>query len=325
MLYPLLFGENLHEIVWGGSRLKALKGLPADGKNIGESWEISAVSGSESIIKNGPLKGRSLSELVRELGAELMGRHIAEAHGTEFPLLVKFIDAAGDLSIQVHPNDELARKRHGKLGKTEMWYVMDTRPGATLLAGFREQITPEDYAKKVADGSIVDVLARHKVHPGDVFFIPAGRIHAICRGILLCEIQQSSDVTYRLYDYNRPGLDGRPRQLHTEEARDAIDYKVYDDYRTHYTPVQEGAVCIVDCPFFVVNIVSTSSCLRRDLMGEDSFVTLSCLSGACTVKAGGVSVELGTGSSCLIPAEVADYEIHAFGGREVRLLESWAR
>ena len=324
-MYPLLFRENLHEIVWGGRRLKTLKGLPADGRNIGESWEISAVRGSESVVKNGELAGSTLGELVNRFGAELMGRHIAEVHGTEFPLLVKFIDAAGDLSIQVHPGDELARARHGKLGKTEMWYVMDARPGATLLAGFKKQIRPEEYAAKVADGSIVDVLARHEVHPGDVFFIPAGRVHAICRGILLCEIQQSSDVTYRLYDYNRLGLDGRPRQLHTEEARDAIDYKVYDDYRTHYQPVREGAVCIVDCPFFVVNVISTSSTLRRNLLAEDSFVTLSCLSGACTVRAGGISVSLGTGSSCLIPASVADFEVTAFGSREVRLLESWSR
>lgn len=324
-MYPLLFRENLHEIVWGGSRLKTLKGLPADGRNIGESWEISAVRGSESVVQNGELAGRSLSELVERFGAELMGRHIAAAHGTEFPLLVKFIDAAGDLSIQVHPNDELARARHGKLGKTEMWYVMDARPGATLLAGFRKEIRPEEYAAKVADGSIVDALARHKVHPGDVFFIPAGRVHAICRGILLCEIQQSSDVTYRLYDYNRLGLDGKPRQLHTEEARDAIDYKVYKDYRTHYTPVSEGAVRIVDCPFFVVNVLSTATHLRRNLLSEDSFVTLSCLSGACTVQAGGISVSLGTGSSCLVPASVADFEVTAFGDREVRLLESWAR
>lgn len=324
-MYPLLFRENLHEIVWGGSRLKALKGLPADGRNIGESWEISAVRGSESVVKNGELAGSTLGELVTRFGAELMGKHIAEAHGTEFPLLVKFIDAAGDLSIQVHPNDELARARHGKLGKTEMWYVMDARPGATLLAGFKEQIRPEEYASKVADGSIVDALARHTVHRGDVFFIPAGRVHAICRGILLCEIQQSSDVTYRLFDYNRLGLDGRPRQLHTEEARDAIDYKVYDDYRTHYQPAAESAVRIVDCPFFVVNVVSTSSKLRRNLLSEDSFVTLSCLSGACTIQAGGISVSLGTGSSCLIPASVADFEVTAFDGREVRLLESWAR
>ena len=324
-MYPLLFQDNLKEVVWGGSRLKALKGEPAEGRNIGESWEISAVRGSESVVKNGELAGCSLSELVERFGAELMGKHIAAIHGTEFPMLVKFIDAAGDLSIQVHPNDELAHKRHGKLGKTEMWYVIDNRPGATLLAGFKKQIRPEEYAQKVADGSIVDALARHVVHPGDVFFIPAGRIHSICRGILLCEIQQSSDVTYRLYDYNRRGLDGLPRQLHTEEARDAIDYKVYDEYRTHYQPTDEGAVCIVDCPFFVVNVVSTSSHLRRNLLSEDSFITLSCVSGACMVTAGGVSVPLGTGSSCLIPACVADFEITAFDGREVRLLETWSR
>lgn len=325
MLYPFLFKENFHEIVWGGHRLKALKGLPADEKHIGESWEVSAVGGSESVVENGPLCGRSLPELVAAFGSELVGRHIWAAHGTEFPLLVKFIDASGDLSIQVHPNDELARQRHGKLGKTEMWYVMDAQPGSTLLAGFRKQITAEEYASRVADGSIVDCLQRHEVKRGDVFFIPAGRIHSVCEGILLCEIQQSSDVTYRIYDYNRLGLDGRPRQLHTEEARDAIDYKVYDDYRTHYTAAAEGATRLIDCSFFVVNLVSTTSRLRRNLLQEDSFLTLSCLSGCCRLSAGGTAVELRAGFSCLVPASVADYEITVVGNEEVRLLESWAR
>lgn len=325
MLYPLLFKDNLHVIVWGGNRLEALKGMSADDRTVGESWEISAVEGSESIVENGPLEGYTINRLIAEYGEELMGRRISQVHGSEFPLLVKFIDALGDLSIQVHPNDELARQRHGKLGKTEVWYVMDALPGASVLLGFREQIRPEEYAAKVADGSIVDSLARLEVKAGDVFFIPAGRVHAICHGILLCEIQQSSDVTYRLFDYHRLGLDGKPRQLHTEEARDAIDYKVYDDYRTHYTPCDEGVVCIADCPYFVVNVVSTSSTLHRNLLKEESFVTLSCISNACNITAGGITVTLKAGFSCLIPAAVADFEITSLNGGEVRLLESWAR
>ena len=322
-LYPLLFRPNLHELVWGGHRLEPLKDLPADGRAIGESWEISAVPTSESIVANGPLEGRTLGALVKEYGATLVGKHIARAYGDEFPLLVKFIDAQGDLSIQVHPNNTLAQARHGQLGKTEMWYVMAAEPGATLLAGFREEVSREDYRRRVADGSIVDALARHEVHPGDVFFIPAGRVHAICSGILLCEIQQSSDVTYRLFDYHRLGLDGKPRQLHTEEALDAIDFHVYDDYRTHYTPTDEGAVTIVSCDYFAVSILATSSSLHRQLRDKDSFVTLSCLQGACQIRTACHALSLHQGMSCLLPACEADFDVTT-DGTPVRLLETFA-
>ena len=328
MFYPLLFENNLHELVWGGHRLMGMKGLDtleghkANEVCIGESWEISAVAGSESVVLNGEMAGRRLSEVVALWGSDLVGKRAGGK--TDFPLLVKFIDAASDLSIQVHPNDALAQARHGKLGKTEMWYVIDAEPGATLLAGFREEIQREEYAARVADGSIVDVLARHEVKAGDVFFIPAGRVHAICGGILLCEIQQSSDVTYRLYDYNRVGLDGKPRELHTELAQDAIDYHVYPNYRTAYTPTDEGVVRIVDCDFFVVSMVATRGSRHRDLKAQDSFVTLSCLEGACTVRCvGGEEVSMRQGFSCLVPAAVADYEVTALDGHGVKLLESY--
>ena len=205
---------------------------------------------------------------------------------------------------------------------------MDAEPGASLLAGFKEPISKEEYARRVEDGSIVDVLARHEVHTGDVFFIPAGRVHAICSGILLCEIQQSSDVTYRLFDYHRLGLDGKPRQLHTQEALDAIDFRVYDNYRTAYEPQPEGAVCIVDCEYFAVSVLSTSGTLRRNLLAEDSFVTLSCLEGACTITTyEGQSLSLSRGHSCLVPASQADFTIEADGTSScgVKLLESFAR
>ena len=325
-MYPLLFQANLHELVWGGHKLRALKGLAPNQQPIGESWEISDVPSSESHVRNGRLTGRSIHSLISEYGAVLLGDHIMEHYGAQLPLLVKFIDAAQDLSIQVHPNDELARERHGSLGKTEMWYVMQADPGASMLVGFSQEISKDDYARRVDDGSIVDVLARHEVHAGDVFFIPAGRVHAICGGIMVCEIQQSSDITYRLFDYHRLGLDGKPRQLHTLEARDAIDFRVYPDYRTHYAAPAEGATCVVDCPYFVVNVLTTSTSLRRPLLQEDSFVTLSCLQGTAIITDHeDNSVTLHKGFSCLIPASQADFTITSPDATEVRLLESWAR
>lgn len=324
--YPYLFRPNLQEIVWGGTHLKPLMGLPADNQPIGESWEVSGFVGKESIVANGPMAGHPLTDVLAQDGATILGQHIYKRYGTELPLLVKIIDAARDLSIQVHPNEALSQKRHGKHGKSEMWYVMQAEPGASLLAGFQQEITPEEYERRVADGTIVDVLARHEVQVGDVFFIPAGRVHALCGGLMVCEIQQSSDVTYRLFDYNRPGLDGKPRQLHTAEAKDALDYKVYPDYCTHYEQPTDGVARVVDCPYFAVNVVSTKSLLKRDLLAEDSFVTLTCLQGQCQVTtAGGGVVTLRTGHSCLIPAVEASYSIFTNSRQPVKLLEAWAK
>lgn len=325
-MYPLLFHNNLHTLVWGGNQLQPLKGLEPSGEPIGESWEISDVPSSESHVRNGKLSGRSIHSLVSEYGAVLLGNKILERYGAALPLLVKFIDAASDLSIQVHPDDELAHKRHGSLGKTEMWYVLRAEPGASLLCGFNQEINKEEYERRVDDGTIVDVLARHEVHAGDVFFIPAGRVHAICKGIMVCEIQQSSDITYRIFDYHRLGLDGKPRQLHTLEALDAIDFNVYPDYRTHYTMPTNAATCVVDCDKFVVNVLATDSSLRRDLLSKDSFVTLSCLQGTAAITDHeGNKVTLATGFSCLIPASQADFTVASADGTEVRLLESWAK
>lgn len=323
-LYPLTFRPNLHELVWGGHQLQTLKKLPPDGRRLGESWEISDVPTSESVVAEGSLTGKTLGELVARYGSALLGRHVFEADGRSFPLLVKFIDAQDDLSIQVHPNDALSKARHGKLGKTEMWYVMDATPGATLLAGFKQKITRKEYRRRVADGTIVDALARHEVHPGDVFFIPAGRVHAICSGILLCEIQQSSDVTYRLFDYHRLGLDGQPRQLHTEEALDAIDFNIYADYRTNYEPVSEGLAPIVRCKYFTVNLLTTHLKQHCAMLDKDSFITLSCLAGSGSLRThSGHSVSLQRGMSCLIPAVEADFEITTNDGEELKLLQAY--
>ena len=225
-LYPFLFQPNLHEVVWGGNRLCPYKGLPASSEPIGESWEVSAVPSSPSIIANGAYMGRDLISVINEAPEDILGQAVNERYHGQLPLLVKFIDAHRDLSIQVHPNDEMAQREHGKMGKSEMWYIIDAQPGSYLYAGFKQEITPEAYKRHVSDGTITEVLARHEVKTGDVFYLPAGRVHAIGAGILLAEVQQSSDVTYRIFDYNRPGMDGKPRELHTELASQALDYHV---------------------------------------------------------------------------------------------------
>ena len=283
-MYPFKFEPIFKTIVWGGEKIAPYKGVETTQEHIGESWELSGVKGNESVVANGALEGRTIAELVKEYKGRLVGEHVYADTGDEFPLLIKFIDALSDLSIQVHPDDALAAVRHnGSKGKTEMWYVVAADPGAHLLAGMTEEITPEEYGKRVADGTITEVLARHDVHPGDVFFLPAGRIHAICGGCFIAEIQQTSDITYRIYDYGRLGLDGKPRQLHTELAKDAIDYKVYPEYRTPYTPVKDQENEVVSCKYFTTSIYDLSHTVTKDLSDTDSFLVVMCLSGHGTL------------------------------------------
>ena len=308
-LYPLLFEQNLFDKVWGGHRLKPLKGLPADDEPVGESWEVSAIEGKESVVSNGTLRGRNLRELTSDYKDLLLGRKVQEMYGDRFPLLIKLIDAAKDLSIQVHPNDVLARERHGSLGKTEMWFVMEADEGAQLYSGFSSPISKYEYTKRVEDGSITDVLMRHEVKRGDVFFIPAGRVHAICGGTMVAEVQQSSDVTYRIFDYNRPGLDGKPRELHTELAEDAIDYTVYDSYLTNYTERVNKPVALTECPYFTVKVHNVTRAFHRKLFKYDSFIVYLCLEGECQIEPvsdRSKAVSLGRGGTCLVPACDAD-------------------
>ena len=302
MLYPLLFEPNLHTVVWGGQRLRPYKGLVPDGKPIGESWEVSAVPGSTSVISNGAYSGQPLSDVIALHTEEVLGRSVARRYGGQLPLLVKFIDAEKDLSIQVHPDDTMAQHMHGKWGKSEMWYIIDAEPGSCLYAGFKSPISPYEYKKRVEDGSITDVLARHEVHPGDVFYLPAGRVHAICGGIRLAEVQQSSDVTYRIFDYNRPGADGKPRQLHTDLARQAIDYKVYDDYKTEYAPEADKAVEIVSCPYFTTSVLDLRNPMEQDLSALDTFVVAMCLEGYGEISAEGETISIKADEVVLIPA-----------------------
>ena len=315
MIYPYLFEPNLHTVVWGGQRLTALKGLPPSAEPIGESWEVSAVPSSTSIVANGPQAGRDLVSVINEQPVAILGKAVSERYHGQLPLLVKFIDAQQDLSIQVHPDDEMARREHGKMGKSEMWYILDARPGSFLYAGFNKQITPEEYRRHIENNTITEVLARHTVKAGDVFYLPAGRVHAIGAGILLAEVQQSSDVTYRIYDYNRLGLDGKPRELHTALAAKALDFHVLDDYRTDYPDRVNRANLVIDSPYFTIRVTESTGPFHRNLTKYDSFVICMCTEGGCKIRirSTGYTVSLPQGHSTLIPAALADYDIIPVG------------
>lgn len=322
--YPFLFQPNLHTVVWGGRQLRPYKGLEPSDDPVGESWEVSAVPASTSIISNGAWKGKDLVTAIGEHPEEILGKAVNEKYHGRLPLLVKFIDARKDLSIQVHPNDEMAMREHGKMGKSEMWYVIKADAGAHLYAGFSREITSAEYERRIADGTITDVLADHPVKAGDVFYLPAGRIHAICGGILLAEVQQSSDVTYRIYDYNRPGMDGKPRELHTELAAKALDFHVEDNYRTEYENISNKALHIIDTPYFDVRVTEVSKPFHRNLMKYDSFVITMCIEGDCRlhVRSTGEDVLLRQGHSTLIPAAIADYDIEPLHGT-TRILDAF--
>ena len=323
-IYPFLFEPNLHPVIWGGHQLRPYKGLTPSDEPIGESWEVSVVPTSTSIVSNGSLAGMDLVSVIAKSPEAILGKKVNEKYQGQLPLLVKFIDARRDLSIQVHPNDEMAQRVHGKMGKSEMWYIIKADPGAHLYAGFNQEITPYEYQKRVEDGSITEVLADHQVKAGDVFYLPAGRVHAICGGILLAEVQQSSDVTYRIYDYNRPGMDGKPRELHTELAAQALDYHVEQNYLTDYRQVKEQAVQIIDSPYFDVRVMEVTASFHRNLLKYDSFIISMCIEGDCKirVRSTGDEILLREGHSTLIPACIADYDVIPQHGR-TRLLDAF--
>ena len=335
-MYPLKFHPFLRPMVWGGDKIAAYKGIENAPAHIGESWEISGYPGHESVVANGALAGRNLNDLVREYKGQLVGGKVYAAYGDQFPLLIKFIDARDDLSIQVHPDDRLAAERHpGSKGKTEMWYVVKADPGAYLLSGINTPITPVEYVKLVAENRITEVLERFDIRPGDVFFLPAGRIHAIGAGSFVAEIQQTSDLTYRIYDYNRPGLDGKPRQLHTEEAKAAIDYKVYPDYKTEYDHTGNRENVLVDCPYFTTSLYTLDKPVAKDLSGIDSFLAVICLAGRGRLQVAipafadgptkGHVINVRRGECVLVPAEATSIVFRPDTCRTVKLLTSYIR
>jgi mannose-6-phosphate isomerase len=268
-----------------------------------ESWEISGVENNETVAIG---DGRSLNQLVREMKGELVGEANYQRFGNEFPLLIKFIDAKQDLSIQVHPTDEIAHRQGKPRGKTEMWYVMDSAPEAKLYNGLKKQITPEQYKQMVADDTICDALAQYSVKEGDCFFIPAGRIHAIGAGCYLAEIQQTSDVTYRIYDFKRKDKDGNYRQLHTQEASESINYTVLKDYRTQYTPQKNESQLLVECPYFNTAVYDLTESMTIDYSELDSFVILIGLKGEGKLMIDGEETDFKAGETILVPASVQE-------------------
>lgn len=310
MLYPFTFKPILKKIIWGGSAICPFKGITPVENGVGESWELSHVEGNYSIVANGTLEGKSLDELIHTYGKELMGAKVVDRFGTTFPLLIKFIDARDNLSIQVHPNDELAKVRHNSFGKTEMWYVIKADKGACLYSGLSQQIDANEYVKRVADNTIMDVLQRYDVHEGDVFFLPAGRIHAIGAGCFIAEIQQTSNITYRIYDYNRKDANGKGRELHTELAKDAIDYTVYPDYRTAYQAQPNAVVRLADCKYFTTNLLDLDETVTRDFSTLDSFVVYICMDGQASIQDHkGNEIGVHQGQTVLIPADTKEVTI----------------
>lgn len=297
------FEPLLKQTIWGGNKIVAFKHIQSDMENVGESWEVSGVPGDESVVANGECKGKTLNEVLAEMKQKLVGEENYKRFGDRFPLLIKFIDARQDLSIQVHPDDETAHRQGKAMGKTEMWYVMDSDEDASLKVGLKKKITPEEYARMVEDDTICDALGNYKVKSGDCFFIPAGRIHAICSGSFIAEIQQTSDVTYRIYDYKRKDKNGNYRELHTKEAAEAIDYTVLDDYRTEYTPVKNEATQLVSCPLFTTAVYDLTEPMTLDYSELDSFVILIALKGEGSIlKSSGNSYSFREGESILLPA-----------------------
>ena len=300
---PLKFNALLKSTLWGGNKIIPFKHLDINQENVGESWEISGVPGNETVVSDGDYKGKKLNEVVAELKGKLVGEDNYTRFGDEFPLLIKFIDARQDLSIQVHPTDEIAKQQGKERGKTEMWYLLDSDRDATLLCGLKKKITPEEYAKMVENDTICDAIARYDVKEGDCFFLPAGRIHAIGTGCFLAEIQQTSDVTYRIYDFKRKDKDGNYRQLHTKEAAECINYNVEANYRTDYIPAKNRGVSLVQCPYFNTAVYDLNEPMTLDYSELDSFVILIGLKGEAVITDNeGNRTSLCAGESMLVPA-----------------------
>ncbi|MDN5287668.1 MAG: mannose-6-phosphate isomerase [Mucilaginibacter sp.] len=321
-LYPLKFKTIYKDKIWGGHKIETYlhKDFGALA-NCGETWEISGVKSDVSVVANGELAGESLADLLEKYQDELVGKKVYAHFGNIFPLLVKFIDANDDLSIQVHPNDELAKKRHNSFGKTEMWYVIEADPGSSLIAGFNQELTEQVYVEKLNSGHIMDVLNREDVAAGDVFFLPAGRVHTIGKGLLIAEIQQTSDITYRIYDFDRVDDKGNKRELHTQEALAAIDYKHYPEYKTSYQPKKDETVKLVTCPYFTTNLLDFTHSTSKDYSAFDSFVIHVCVEGAYSVKYNGEVYTVKMGECILLPKSIDKVELETTGG--FKILESY--
>jgi mannose-6-phosphate isomerase len=301
-LYPLKFNPILKDRLWGGTKLGDIFGKPIKSDIVGESWEISTVEGAISVIANGNLAGTSLQDLIDENADALLGKSVVERFGTDFPILIKFIDAKQDLSIQLHPNDELAKKRHNSFGKTEMWYIMDADKDANLIVGFNKTVTKEEYQKSIDNNTLEALMNYEKVKEGDTFFINTGKIHAIGAGVVLAEIQQTSDVTYRVFDFNRKDKEGNLRELHTDLALDAIDFEKKDDFKIAYNKHQNTVNSLVDCPYFKTNYLNLTKNIDLDISERDSFTIYMCVAGSAVIANEHGEASLQKGETLLLAA-----------------------
>lgn len=315
--YPIKFTPILKDKIWGGDKLKTLLNKDHKLPNAGESWEISDVEGDTSVVANGALKGETLKSLLETYKEDLIGVQNYRIFKDKFPLLIKFIDAKEDLSIQLHPNDELAAKRHNSFGKTEMWYVMQADEGANLIVGFKEKISPGVYLEHLNNKTLPEILNFDKVKTGDTYFIEVGRVHAIGAGVMLAEIQQTSDITYRVYDWDRVDANGNERELHNDLAIDAIDYDMEDNFRVSYQKTANQSNEMVNCPYFTTNFLQVTEPLTKENI-YDSFLIYMCVEGACEITVNGITEYLKTGETVLLPAAVKDYSITS---KQAKLLE----
>jgi len=306
-LYPLKFETVLKEKVWGGNSLasKFNKGT-AGPQHIGESWELSAMADNQSVISNGFLAGNNIEELIEVYMGDITGDSIYEKFGNEFPLLIKFIEAQEDLSVQVHPDNKLSKKRHNAYGKTEMWYILESKKGSKIYTGFREGVTKEQYEEAVRDGKIEGLLNVETADPGDTFFTPAGRVHAIGSGIVLVEIQQTSDITYRIFDWNRKGSGKEKRELQTELALDAIDFKQAGKNKIRIEPVMNKTENLVNCEFFNTNILCFNKAIDKEYYFNDSFVVYICTEGEFLICWDNNSEKVKKGETVLLPSMIKE-------------------
>lgn len=319
MLTPLLFSPRLKVKIWGGTKLKTIFNKSTDSDKLGESWELSGYEGDESVVVNGPLAGNDLRELIEIYMGELVGDKVFDQHGLSFPLLFKLIDANENLSIQVHPGDEVAAERHHSYGKTEMWYVVDADPGAELIIGFKEDCSRDTYLDALDNDTVEDLLQHVPVTKGDVFFIPAGLVHAIGKGVVVAEIQQSSDVTYRIYDFKRKDDQGNERELHTEEALDVIDFSASRSPKTIYNADLNQLTPLVECEYFNTSIIRFNEPLDRNYGSLDYFVAYMCLEGMMDLRWNNESLKVKAGDTVLVPAVIDEVQLIPF--RETVLLE----
>ncbi|WP_395053813.1 type I phosphomannose isomerase catalytic subunit [Flavobacterium sp.] len=305
--YPLQFEPILKDRIWGGTKLKSYLNKPIQSNVTGESWEISTVENDVSIISNGIFKGKSFVELINLYPEEILGTKVYKNFGKQFPLLFKYLDAREDLSIQLHPNDDLAKKRHNSFGKTEMWYVMQADENARLIVGFKEKSNKEEYIKSIEDKKLLSILDTKKVSKGDVFFLETGTIHAIGAGIVIAEIQQTSDITYRIYDFDRVDANGNKRELHNDLALEAINYNVVNAEKK-YKKIDNFVNEVVDCEYFTTNYIPLTDVLKFEL-NKESFKVLMCVEGNFELKLNETIYKYNVGDTILIPAFIDTFEL----------------